>query len=220
METESHNLPVRKSARICTLGETDSPNSPLWIVLHGYGQLAPYFIKHFQVLADKGHGVVAPEGLNRFYLEGTGGRVGATWMTKEERLQDIDDYVAYLNKVGDQFQLADSNRPVYVLGFSQGASTAVRWCGYGNVNPDALILWAGSFPPDLDWEVAFNKISSIPMHYVYGKEDPYLEHFKVEEVAQKLRDKGLDPTVHTFRGKHSIDSEMLEKLHSNFLQVS
>ena len=36
---------------------------------------------------------MAPEGLSRFYLEGFSGKVGATWMTREDRLNDIDNYL-------------------------------------------------------------------------------------------------------------------------------
>ena len=43
----------------------------VWFVLHGFGQLSPYFIRHFGVLADGTRLIVAPEALNRFYLERT-----------------------------------------------------------------------------------------------------------------------------------------------------
>ena len=68
-----------------------------WYVLHGYGQLARYFIKKFTKLPAKGIHVTAPEGLHRFYLEGSSGRVGASWMTKEDRETDIANYIQVLN---------------------------------------------------------------------------------------------------------------------------
>ncbi|MBM3915983.1 MAG: hypothetical protein FJ349_00025 [Sphingomonadales bacterium] len=50
--------------------------------LHGYGQLGQFFFRQFNILNDN-WGIVVPEGPHRFYLEGSSGRVGASWMTKE-----------------------------------------------------------------------------------------------------------------------------------------
>ena len=96
-----HQLTVSRTARYHQLGELSAMTRRVWFVAHGYGQLAAYFIRHFAPLtaADPHLVVVAPEGLSRFYLNGTGGRVGATWMTKEDRLAEIEDYVAYLNQL-------------------------------------------------------------------------------------------------------------------------
>ncbi len=85
---------ISKKARYWTLG---NPNSEKIIyVLHGYGQLAEYFIKNFEPLVELGFYVVAPEGTQRFYLNGTSGRVGASWMTKELREIDIEENNNYL----------------------------------------------------------------------------------------------------------------------------
>ena len=43
-----------------------------------------------------GYTIIAPQGLHKFYLEGTSGRVGASWMTKENREDDIKNYLVYL----------------------------------------------------------------------------------------------------------------------------
>src|ERR1051325_10016453 len=47
--------------------------------------------------------LVAPEGLSRFYLSerATERRVGASWMTREDRLAEIADYLGYLDAVYD-----------------------------------------------------------------------------------------------------------------------
>jgi dienelactone hydrolase len=82
--------------------------------------------------------VVAPEALSRFYVDrgepaaGTPARVGATWMTREDREAEIADYVRYLDRALD----AAAGRPgaaapaLGVLGFSQGAATACRWAAH------------------------------------------------------------------------------------------
>src|SRR2546425_9676771 len=79
------------------------PYTPLFrSVCHGSGQLAARSLRHFEPLADGTRLVVAPEALSRFYLEDTTvpakeRKVGATWMTRENRLSEIDDYVRYLD---------------------------------------------------------------------------------------------------------------------------
>src|SRR5690554_3872961 len=39
--------------------------------------------------------------MHRFYRKGTQGRVGASWMTKEARLDDIEDNHKYLDKLAE-----------------------------------------------------------------------------------------------------------------------
>jgi len=76
-----HHFTVARTARYEQLGEPSAATRQLWLVAHGYGQLAEYFIRHFKAVyaADPaGTVVVAPEALSRFYLAGNGGRVGAS----------------------------------------------------------------------------------------------------------------------------------------------
>ena len=93
-------------ARYYTLGDLRPSTSKIWFVLHGYGQLSKFFISKFKILADTGVHVIAPEGLSKFYLEDIttransgNNRVGATWMTRENRLTDIENYLTYLSNV-------------------------------------------------------------------------------------------------------------------------
>ena len=84
-----------KTFRYFTHGDPLKANQIVY-VLHGYGQLAEFFIRKFQHLSDD-YFIVAPEGMHRFYLSGSSGRVGASWMTKEERETDIQDNLNWLN---------------------------------------------------------------------------------------------------------------------------
>src|SRR3954465_8151819 len=94
-----HHIPVRRTARYYTLGDTSTTPRELWIVLHGHGQLAGAFIRYFGDLEDGGTLVVAPEALSRYYLvpidsaPASERGVGATWMTREDRVHEIDDYL-------------------------------------------------------------------------------------------------------------------------------
>ncbi|MGB1122955.1 MAG: hypothetical protein ACPG08_05475, partial [Flavobacteriales bacterium] len=124
-----HSFSVTKTARYFTAGPAIAEANGVLIALHGYGQLPEFFMRRLQPLADAGWAIIAPEGLHRFYLEGAHGRVGASWMTKEAREDDIADYVRYLDALSAELGLTE-RRPV-LLGFSQGVATASRWVAMG-----------------------------------------------------------------------------------------
>ena len=142
-------------------------------VLHGYGQLAEYFIRKFQAPCEAGWRVVAPEGAHRFYLKGTEGRVGASWMTREARLDDIADYVQS-TWIARQEILDPPRPPRLLLGFSQGVATALRWAALGQNGPaswDTLIAHSGVIPPDL--KAMDGELKGAPdLHLVSGNEGP------------------------------------------------
>jgi len=205
-------------ARYFTLGNTSSAKK-IWFVLHGYGQLAQYFIRKFNTLEAAGQYVVAPEGLSRFYLEDaatrskTGNnRVGATWMTRENRLQDIDNYLTYLDAVYHKEVPASFKGEVNILGFSQGAATASRWVMNQKVPFHRLILWAGVFPPDMDFKKGNALLKQKEVIEVYGKQDPYINEERLKEVAALNEKLGIQPQVIAFDGGHEIDAATLQKL--------
>src|SRR5215831_7445873 len=136
-----HHLVVTRTARYFAIGGSggagDAANElrELWIVLHGYGQLAARFLEPFAPLAGPWRRIVAPEGLSRFYLDrsrvgvNTQAGVGATWMTREDRDHEIADQITYLDALLDRL-LTDAPSPdvrLCVLGFSQGVATVCRW---------------------------------------------------------------------------------------------
>src|SRR5689334_22318965 len=99
MTLQDHHIVVPRTARYVTLG--DGAAEEIWFVLHGYSQLARHFVRWFEPAGRPGRLIVAPEALSRAYFEEAGGmrRVGASWMTKEDRIAEIDDYVTYLDRV-------------------------------------------------------------------------------------------------------------------------
>jgi hypothetical protein len=69
------------------------------MVFHGYAMLSEFFIKKFNVLNDGETLIVAPEALNRFYITENFSRVGASWMTKEDRENDILENNRYIESL-------------------------------------------------------------------------------------------------------------------------
>jgi len=209
-----HFTKFELKARYFQLGEVSEQTKNLIFVIHGYGQQAKYFIQKFESLDNTKNCIVAPEGLNRFYLEGFSGRVGATWMTKEDRLTDIENYLTYLNKVYEEV-IKDTDTghlKVTVIGFSQGSATASRWVSNTPYNVHQLILWAGIFPPDLDYQLAGDKFDNMDIKYVYGLKDPFLTEGRIDEMNRISSKLQVSPETITFDGEHIIDGPTLQTI--------
>jgi predicted esterase len=201
--------------RYYKLGEINENTEQIWFVLHGYGQLARFFIRKFTTLEARGICVIAPEGLSRFYLSeiqegGTrnSDRVGSTWMTKENRLTDIENYINYLNSIYHR-EIAGTKISITVLGFSQGAATASRWVLANKIHFNRLILWGGHFPPDMDFTRGGELLKSKEVIHVQGINDPYLNQERTSERTLLMERLGIQPTMISFNGGHEIDEVTL-----------
>lgn len=178
----------------------------LFICLHGFGQLAKYFIRKFNDL-DENFFILAPEGMHRSYLNGNSGRVGASWMTKEARESDISDNLLWLNQLLDKVLAEKPFSKIILFGFSQGGATAARWYFNNQSRFDQLILWASVFPHDLEKPAISQKSNN---YFIIGKEDEFYsseQQLAEIEVYQKM---GFQ-TIH-FEGKHDVDKEVLKDL--------
>ncbi|MFN2400214.1 MAG: alpha/beta hydrolase [Gemmatimonadaceae bacterium] len=213
-------ITVPRSARYFILGDEKLTRLPrqVWFVLHGYAQIAPRFIRHFEVLDDGKHVVLAPEGLSRFYLPGTSGhsdRVGASWMTREDRLSEIGDYVRYLDLVYDAIftRIDRASTDLVVLGFSQGVATACRWITMSTkgVRPDHVILWSAEIPPELDLDAAHTALDGR-VTLVRGSGDELVTAQLMTEQGERLRRHGIAHRFETFDGGHHLDPAVIKRL--------
>ncbi|MEM6358985.1 MAG: alpha/beta hydrolase [Bacteroidota bacterium] len=210
---KQESLKFEFEARYFQEGELTIKTKNLFFVLHGHGQQSKYFIKKFNPLFSASSCVIAPEGLSRYYLEGFSGRVGATWMTREERLTDIQNYLSYLNTLykGLEQNIGEQTK-IHILGFSQGAATASRWAANQAMRFDSLILWSGIFPPDMDFKFAATKFAGKPITYVYGVEDPFLNEERLNAMKVLSNKLKVVPKIIKFMGGHEIEPETLNTL--------
>lgn len=207
---EERFIPVRRTARYHLLGTLEAAPE-LWIVLHGYGQLARYFLNAFEGLGE-GRCIIAPEGLNRFYLDAGHARVGATWMTREDRLHEIEDQIAYLDALATELaKHAMPGAPINVLGFSQGVSTASRWAMHGSTPLNRLVLWAGALPPEFDRD-AFGAWHHLKVDLVLGDKDEHAGPADLEAAARRLENAGVTHREHLYNGTHRLDAVLLARL--------
>lgn len=214
-----HHLAVTRTARYHTLGEPSQALRNVWFVLHGHGQLSAYFIRNFAGLDDGTRLIIAPEALNRFYVEPTTfhsagqARVGATWMTKEDRLSEIADYVGYLDRLHDDVFAALDRAAVRVtvLGFSQGGATACRWLCQGRARADTLVLWAGPVAAELTFETS-GPLRAMKVLRVLGNGDDMAapEYLAAEDA--RVAAMGLGTELIRFDGGHEMDPGVLRGL--------
>lgn len=212
------HLVVRRTARYLTLG-TDRDPTEVWFALHGYGQLAADFARAMEPVAGDGRLVVVPEGLSRFYLESPGGthanaRVGATWMTREDRLHEIADYVGYLDTLAESIvsTRGRTRLRLTVLGFSQGVATVARWVAQGRTRPDHLILWASALPPEIDAGAGAEALAAVPrISVVVGAGDADAQRALPRERERMAR-LGIEHALIGFAGGHHLDADTLRIL--------
>jgi predicted esterase len=219
-----HHLIVPRTARYYTLGTLSVETRDVWIVCHGYAQLASRFIENFRDCLSDSRFIVAPEALSRFYLDSElphtpKSRVGALWMTREDREAEIGDIVSYLDTLYEailnqlsEYGIHRDHIRVHVLGFSQGAAAVSRWVARGNARIDHLVLWGTGAPDDVNLRAVRDRLPELMVDFVYGSEDKWVS----EEVfeAQKARFEGanLRHRVVTFPGGHVIQREALERV--------
>ena len=218
MSMDEHRIATRRSARYYTLGRSGPSTREVWFACHGYGQLAGRFLEKLRVLDDGGRVLVAPEGLSRFYLSESPAerRVGACWMTREDRLAEIEDYVQYLDAVYAAVfaQLDRAGVSVHALGYSQGAATVSRWAAMGTARVDRIVLWGGELPPDLDLSTGptAGRLRAGRLTFVYGRSDEFITPKVVETTKQRLREHGVPFREMPFDGGHEITSAVLTEL--------
>ena len=212
-----HHLSIERTARYWTLGNAESAEE-VWIVLHGYKQLARRFMRRFTPIDDGRRFIVAPEALSRFYVSPSEGRhgvasvVGATWMTREDRLNEIRDYVSYLDRLAAHVDALTGDVPLTIVGFSQGVATATRWTVHGSTLPARLILWGDFSPPDLDLELAGRRLAAVDVVMVRGAEDPALTPRLAQEETERLESAGIHYRTVSYSGGHDIDADTLVAL--------
>jgi len=203
------NILTTKTARYYIAGPPDA--GTIWFVIHGYGQLAGDFIKEFDYLADGNTLVVAPEGLSRAYMSG---KIAASWMTKEDRENEIKDYVNYLNAVFEEITKGSvkNSMKINVLGFSQGVHTAARWFTLSKYQFSNLFLCSSDFPQDTDFLTLNKKLKKGKLYYMCGDKDDFIPSDLFEAGKKLLTENNVVFEEFTFSGKHIVEHELIKKI--------
>ncbi len=213
MSIHKKSIEIKKTASYCVSGNVKTAKK-IWFVLHGYGMLAEYFIKKFDGIIDDETCVIAPEGLSKFYTQGFNGRVGATWMTKQDRTEEITDYINYLNALYQEIVNTNNEGHVKInlLGFSQGGATVSRWAAAEKVSFNNLILWSSAFPEDISFKTLMKKNCFV----LVGNKDEFASEKNILRQKERLKNSDLNVKMIDFEGPHDIPTTVLiEQIKAN-----
>lgn len=211
MEIQSNSIIVPKSARYSLMLPESGKADIVWLLIHGYAQLASDFLSEFEFIKNEHHMLIAPEGLSKFYFRN---KIGASWMTKEDRENEISDYIDFLNllmeKIHKEYDLKDT--AFNLLGFSQGVHTAVRFFIEGKYNFENLILCSSDFPKDADFVKLNEKLKKSKMYFIHGTSDSAISNERYDESIRLLKDNEINFEDISFKGDHVLNKKLLNDL--------
>lgn len=214
MLLHEHKIEVIRKARYFTRGEISESIKNVWFLIHGYGQLAEEFLGNFEIIDPVKNFLVAPEALSRFYVSAKKGTVGASWMTKEDRDSEINDYLAYLDSVYNSIIPHFGGSPVKInlLGFSQGSATAGRWALISKAHFDNLIFWAGDLPDEDQISENTGYLKTKKFFTVIGNGDNIINKDRFKAQSAAFSKFGLNHSSLTFDGGHEINRDCLVEI--------
>lgn len=209
MESVEKQISISKTARYYVIPPVERPVKKVLIVIHGYAQLAKDFIEEFRGLINDHVLIAAPEGLSKFYFRN---EPAASWMTKEDRENEISDYLLYLDKfinsLKTDFDITGAE--ISLLGFSQGVHTAVRWFIHSPESFSNLILCSSDFPKDADINMLKEKLINAKMQFIYGTKDEVITLQRYQESMDLLKTNNVIFDELSFEGGHRINLETLQ----------
>jgi len=167
-----------------------SPSSggPGVLVLPSWFGLKPYFKQICDRLAEQGYTAL---GLD-YYDGRIGNTIEEAQVLQEEVESDLDAIGAMVKTAKDHLASLRRGKPVAIVGFSMGTDWAVITAAN---EPDvaATVLFYGG------WTGDFSKMrSNVLVHYAETDEWYPLESAK--EMEQKMKDAGVDVTLHIYPG--------------------
>jgi predicted esterase len=223
-----HYLTVARTARYATTGADPVDAARLWVVFHGYGQTAADFVTPFESIVPADTRIVAPEGLSRFYVEaprvdrGHLERVGATWLTRDDRAHDLRDALGMLHavvarEVGAIIAARGVRPSIGVLGFSQGVAMSQRWVAVADATPSLggrasiaqHVLWAGGLAHDVSDNAMRAAWADTAVQLVWGTRDAFATSDAIEAQYARVQQIASRVTRYTFDGGHRLERARL-----------
>lgn len=202
-----------RTTRLYRLGEISAKTKSIWLLFHGYGQSAKYFLQKFESIQTDETALIAPEGLSKFYIKGFDGRVGASWMTKEDRENEIKDQLSYVNLLISE--MLPENTELNLLGFSQGAAVACRWYQQTSIKVKNLVIWGAGLPIETTAGMA-QKYGDTNTIFMLGDQDEFIQPDVLKDHFSRLDLLHFEHKRVMYKGRHEVEKEALHTL-TNYL---
>lgn len=208
MDEKKEYIQIKRHVRVYTNQLLHGGIHEVWLLIHGYGMLAKYFLQKFEILDSLHTLLVAPEAPSRFYIDKEYQRVGASWMTKEDRLLDIEEQYELLDQVYEIYIKPFSGRARFnVFGFSQGVATAWRWLNHSGVPVYNFVAWAGTIPQE-----PIQNYQAQRLWLLFAEDDPLLQFLNPNNTLEWLKNHGVPFEIFQYTGGHAIVEDALKTL--------
>jgi predicted esterase len=230
MPSSEKRVSFQASNSYSTLNELTPDTKNLWFACHGLGYLSRYFIRYFDHLNKEENYIISPQAPSKYYQGKDFKYVGASWLTRENTLEDTQNVLAYLDAVWEAEKsppplagqaVGSSSKQSQVdckrifFGYSQGVSVVMRWMASRKIEPDVLAIHSGGIPKELNPD-DFEFLSKTKVYLIYGKQDEYLTENRIEEETGRAKALfGNKLEIIPFEGKHEVNRKLIEKI-SNF----
>ena len=196
-----------------TLNTLTDKTKNVWFVFHGMGYLSRFFLKYFNGLSPGENYIIAPQAPSKYYLNEQYKHAGASWLTKENTVREIENVIAYLDAVYRAERLPKACNLI-IFGFSQGVSIATRWVAKSQIKCHQLVLYAGGIPNELSaHDFEFLKNSHTEITTIVGDKDEYLTEERLKMESEKINAlfQGRAKQI-TFKGGHEVRKDIINKL--------
>lgn len=213
MNTTAKKVTYQTTNSYLTLNSLSEKTKNIWVVLHGIGFLSRYFLTYFDEIPSRENYIIAPQAPSKYYLKGEYRHVGASWLTKEDTVQETKNVIAYLDSVLENEQIP-KDRNLIVFGFSQGVSVATRWVAAKQLKCEHLILYAGGIPNELTTKDFAELLrEKMQVTVLAGDQDEFLTGERSELESKKIENlfQGKAKQI-VFKGGHEIKKELLKTL--------
>ncbi len=210
MNSEDKQISYTTTNSYSTLNTLTDQTKKVWLVCHGMGYLSRYFLNYFKDLNATENYMIGPQAQSKYYIPPKFQHVGASWLTKENTINETENVMRYFDEV---FKAEDlpKDKALIVLGYSQGVSVAMRYIAKRQLQCSQLILHSGGIPKELT--VADFKFLKAKVSLVYGTNDEYLNEDRVlEEKNRAFELFGEAVTIIPFEGKHEVNVDFINNL--------
>ena len=201
---EARQIATSTHGRYLVDRPAEASGCSLLVGFHGYGENAERHLGELRRIPGiSGWALCAVQALHPFYNKI--GEVIASWMTRQDREQAIEDNIRYVeNVVAEIKRDLPPQAPLVYLGFSQGAAMAYRAAASCGHACQGLIVLGGDVPPEL----AVQDLKGFPPVFLgRGSSEEWYDAAKMEHDVELLRGKGIEVHPFIFQGGHEWTDE-------------
>ncbi len=175
---------------------------------HGYAEDAELQMERLRATAgNSGWLCVSIQALHRFY-RGRTERVGASWMTGQDRLLAIADNIAYVKSCLDAVRTEwpeCADLPGIFAGFSQGVAMAFRAAVHAASQGSGVIAVGGDIPPEINTQ-ELTRVSKVLL--IRGTTDDWYTQEKFATDQHRLRESGVPFRAQELTGGHEWSADV------------